>query len=40
MIDNRTPYPQGRSDQRRKDWPVLAALLALWFYVVFVERKK
>ena len=38
--DNRRWYEQGRSDQRRRDWPVIAAcLLAIALYVVFVEGK-
>ena len=34
--DNRTPYLQGRSDQRWVDWPVgIACLIALAIYIVW-----
>ena len=38
--DNRTPYWQGRADQRRIDWPVgIACLIVAVIYIVFVEAK-
>ena len=38
-MNNRYWYEQGRSDQRRGDWPVIAAcLLAIALYIVFVEK--
>ena len=39
MIDNRSWYLQGRSDQRARDWPVIAACLcALVLFIVFGDH--
>ncbi len=37
--DNATPYEQGRSDQRRVGWPVIAAILiAVVIFIVWGKR--